>query len=109
MVHRYKPELYQYVEYLVRNYTEDNFKRWRKYVVMSICMYFYIATYIITVSNESIRMMIIEFIFCYHVIELYERYYNIKIYQKKEFECKTNKVSIFDDDYHSELFDIKKS
>jgi hypothetical protein len=109
MVHRYKPELYRYVEYLVKNYSEDNFKRWRKYVVMSICIYFYIASYIVTISNHSIRLMIIEFIFCYHVVELCERYYKIKIYQKKEFECKKNSVSVFDDNYHDELFDIKKS
>ena len=111
MVHRYKPELYKTVENMVNTYTEDNFKRWRRYIVLIVCVYFYLASYIVTISNESVRQMIIEFILCYHLVEIYERYNKSKfrLYQIKEFECTTHKASVMDDNYHPELFDIKKS
>jgi len=111
MVYRYKPELYKIVEGLVNNYTEENFKRWRRYVVLSVCAYFYLASYIITISNESVRMMIIEFILCYHLVELFERKNksNFRLYQIKEFECTQHTTSIINNNYHPELFDIKKS
>ena len=111
MIHRYKPELYKFVDNLVNTYTEDNFKRWRRFIVLTLCSYFYLASYIVTISNESVRQMIIEFILCYHLVEIYERYNKskFKLYQIKEFECTTNKVSVFENNYHPELFDIKKS
>lgn len=111
MVHRYKPELYKYIEYLIDNYNEENFKRWKKYLVVSVCVYFYLASYIIEISNASVRMMIIEFLLCYHIIESYDRYNKtkFKFYQIKEFDYKES-ITVFEDDsYHSELFDIKKS
>lgn len=111
MVYRYKPELYKIVEGLVNNYTEENFKRWRRYVVLTVCAYFYLASYIITISNESVRMMIIEFILCYHIVELFERRNKstFRLYQIKEFECTQHTASVMNTEYHPELFDIKKN
>lgn len=110
IVHKYKPELYKIVEKLINNYTEENFKTWRRYIVLIACAYFYFASYIITISNESVRQMIIEFIICYHLVEIFERrnMNKFKLYQTKEFECTRYTTSVIDNNYHSELFDIKK-
>lgn len=108
MVYKYKPELYNVVEELVNNYTEENFKRWRRYVVLFLCVYFYFASYIVTISNESVRQMIIEFIICYHLVELFEHRNKFRLYQIKEFECTRHSASVPDNNYHPELFDIKK-
>jgi len=80
-------------------------------VVLIVCAYFYLASYIITISNESVRQMIIEFILCYHLVEIFERRNKSKfrLYQIKEFECTQHTTSVMDDNYHPELFDIKKS
>lgn len=109
IIYRYKLQLYQHVEQLVHCYTEENFKKWMRYFVLSTCIYFYIATYLVTITNGIIRQMIIEFISCYHIIEIYERFNKskFKLYQIKEFECTKNENVIIKENYHPDLFDVK--
>ncbi len=115
IVHRYEPEFYSLVKYLIDNYTEKNFKRWKRKINMFICIYVYILTYIMDFSNGIIRHIIIEYVVCYFLIELYEKYTDGKFKpQSKEYECKTNDIEIINnlketETYDLDLFDIKKS
>lgn len=99
VVQRYEPEFYNLVRYLINNYTEKNFKRWKLKVNMSICLYIYILTFILNFSNESIRQIIFEYVTCYYIIEFYQKYSEGKIHilKPKEFECNTKDTDIIND------------
>jgi hypothetical protein len=117
IIARYEPEYYSLVKYLINNYNEKNFKRWKLKINMSICIYLYLLTFFINISNENIRQIIIEYVMCYFLIEFYEKYTtgNIQILLPKEYECSTKDNEIIDDliksnnNFDTELFDIKKS
>ena len=118
IVVRYKPEIYNLVKYLINNYTSKNFKRWKRKVTIFCCVYLYIATFFVEISNSSIRQTIIEYLICYVLIELYYNYMKgeLKIFNNKEFECNTNSddniidnlIKKNDDLIDNDLFDIKK-
>jgi len=102
VVQRYEPEFYNLVRYLINNYTEKNFKRWKLKVNLSICIYLYILTFILNFSNETIRQIILEYVTCYFIIEFYEKYSAGKIHilnmlKPKEFECNMKDTDIIND------------
>ncbi len=117
IVQRYEPEFYNLVRYLINNYNEKNFKRWKRNINLTMCVYIYFATFLINISNESIRQIIVEYIICYFLIESYENYINgrLQILRTKEFECNMYDTQIIEnlidtnDNYDPDLFDIKKS
>lgn len=117
---RYKPEVYKLTKFLINNYTPKNFRRWKRKLTLSICIYFYIITYIIDISCTSIRLTIIEYIICYGIVELFDKIKSgeIKIFKEKEFSCSSNDDAIIDDlikknnsndGFDEYFFDIKKS
>lgn len=113
IVQRYQPEFYSLVKYLINNYTEQNFKRWKRKLNITLCIYAYILTFILDFSNNSIRMIIIEYMSCYFLLEIYEKYNNGNFKnQNKEFEFIKDdiiKIELKDNEiYDKELFDIKK-
>jgi hypothetical protein len=113
-VHRYEPEIYLYVKYFINNYTEQNFKRWKRKFNIYICIYAYILTFILEFSNSSIRQIIIEYMTCYFVIELFEKYNNGNFKnQNKEFEFEKDDIIKNElnqnQNYDKNLFDIRKS
>jgi hypothetical protein len=116
IVQRYEPEFYSLVRYLINNYTEQNLKKWKRKFNIAICVYAYILTFILDLSNNSIRMIIIEYMICYLLLEMYEKYTNGYFKnQSKEFEFTNDqniKIELKEkekENYDSELFDIKKS
>ena len=98
IVNRYQPEFYTFIRFLINNYTEDNFRKWKLQLNIGICCYIYTLTYIIELSSTSIRQMIIEYIICYFFIETYYKYINGKLFvQKKQFECNDKDNQIMKD------------
>ena len=101
------------VRYLINNYTEQNFKRWKRKFNIVLCLYAFILTFILDFSNNSIRIIIIEYMSCYFLLEMYEKYNNGNFKnQNKEFEFNRDDVIktelIESENYDPELFDIKK-
>lgn len=114
IIQRYEPEFYSIVRYLINNYTEQNFKRWKRKFNITICIYSYILTFILDFSNGAVRQIIIEYLTCYFLLETYEKYNNGNFKnQNKEFEFDRDEVIKTEltesENYDKELFDIKKS
>lgn len=111
VVHRYEPEFYKLIKYLIENYTEKNYKKWKRKVNVYVCAYIYALTYVIEITNMTIRQIIIEYMICYFLLDTYYKYMEGKFTpQNKEYDYNTNEFDIIDDKkYDSELFDIKKS
>ena len=114
IVNRYEPEFYALVRFLINNYTVQNFKRWKRNLNLILCIYVYILTYFLHITNEILRQVIIEYIICYFLLEFYDKYNMGKFKnQDKEFEFSKDDDITTDlkenDNFDKELFDIKKS
>ena len=99
IVQRYTPEVYNLSRYLINNYNEKNFKRWKRKVNLTLCIYFYLITYIIDITNISLRVTIIEYVICYIIVELIDNIKkgDIKIFSEKQFSCSNNDDNIIDE------------
>ena len=53
-VDRYNHECYLLTKYLINNYTLDNFRKWKKIVTISICIYILIYLTIFDVNNYNL-------------------------------------------------------
>ena len=120
IVERYKTDVYKLVRFLINNYTPKNFRRWKRKLTLTLCIYFYLITYLTDISNTSIRLTIIEYIICYGIVELFDKIKSgeIKLFKEKEFSCTNNddiiideliKKNISNDGFDEYFFDIKKS
>ena len=119
IVERYKTDVYKLVRFLINNYTPKNFRRWKRKLTLTLCIYFYLITYLTDISNTSIRLTIIEYIICYGIVELFDKIKSgeIKLFKEKEFSCTNNddiiideliKKNISNDGFDEYFFDIKK-
>lgn len=118
IVCRYEPEFYKITQYFINNYTEDNFKKWKRNITLIICMYLYLITFLIEITKQSVRILIIEYIICYFLIDMYTNFENIRIVQSKKFECLSNDDKIVDslvksgklntNVFDTKIIDIKK-
>lgn len=99
IVHRYEPEFYNIIRFLINNYNERNFKKWKRNITITLCIYFYTMTFIIDITNNLIRQIIIEYIICYFVIETYEKYTSgrLNIINNKEYDCSNKDSDIIND------------
>ena len=120
IVERYKPDVYKVVRFLINNYTPKNFRRWKRKLTLTLCIYFYIITYITEINCYTIRLTIIEYVVCYGIVELFDKIKSgeIKLFKEKEFSCTNNDDNIIDDlikknisndGFDEYFFDIKKS
>jgi hypothetical protein len=96
IVCRYEPEFYKITQYFINNYTEDNFKKWKRNTTLIICMYLYLIACLIDITNQSVKNLIVEYIICYFLIDMYTNFDNIRIVQFKKFECLSNDDKIVD-------------
>lgn len=95
ILQRYEPEYYSLVRYLINNYNDKNFKNWKKKVNIFLCIYIFLLTFIIDITNNYVRQMIIEYMICYNIIEIYEKYMSGNLYiqkQNKIYECNNDKL-----------------
>jgi hypothetical protein len=94
IIQRYEPEYYSLVRYLINNYNDKNFKKWKKKINIFICVYIFLLTFIINITNSSVRYMIIEYMICYYIVETYENYINGNLYiqtHNKIYKCNNDK------------------
>jgi len=99
IVQRYTPEVYNLSRYLINNYNEKNFKRWKQKVNLTMCIYFYLVTYIIDITSISLRVTIIEYLICYIIVEIIDNIKkgDIKIFSEKQFSCLNNDDNIIEE------------
>lgn len=94
IVNKFHPEIYQITKYFINNYTNDNFRKWKRISMISICSYLFIYVSIVEISSGMIRQAILEYVVCYIIIDLYEQGFYNKYIQRKHISTET----IYDDD-----------
>ncbi len=72
-VERYEKEFYALTQYLINNYSIDNYLYWKRIIVISACIYACIALLIITFTNGVLFIYIIQYTICFLIIEQFEQ------------------------------------
>jgi len=67
--HKY---FYSYTKYIINNYTAENYRRWKRNIVLGISLYLIILLLIFKINNQILIIYIVQYIFTYFVIDIIE-------------------------------------
>jgi hypothetical protein len=77
IVERFDRDIYSVTRYLVNNYSDDNYRKWKRYVTFTICLYLIAYFSRVEVKSQVIKVHIIQYLICYVMIEVIERRYQM--------------------------------
>ncbi len=77
IVERFDRDIYSVTRYLVNNYSDDNYRKWKRYVTFTICLYLVAYFSMVEVKSQVIKVHIIQYLICYVMIEMIERRYQM--------------------------------
>ncbi len=104
IVERFDREVYSLTRYLINNYSEDNYRRWKRNVTFVICSYLFIYFSVAEITSSMLRIYILQYVICYVIIEIIERRYYNEVFHI--FNTKTAVFTYTDDNF--ELIGDKK-
>ena len=91
---------YSFTRYAINNYTIENYRRWKRNIVLCISLYFIILLLIFEINNNLLIMYIIQYLLTYFIIDVIE-HNKIDILLKKLKDKPKNKlykeIDILDD------------
>ncbi len=76
-VERFDREVYSLTKYLVNNYSDDNYRKWKRYVTFVIGFYLIICVSLIEINSQYLKIAIIQYLICYVIIEVIEKRYQM--------------------------------
>lgn len=77
IVERFDSEVYGLTRYLINNYSDENYRRWKRNITFTICIYLIIYLSFVEITSSLLIIFIIQYLICYVIIEFIERrYYN---------------------------------
>jgi hypothetical protein len=71
---RFEKETYMISRYLINNYTPEKFVKWKRIVIGCISVYMYIIFSLIDISNDIVKLYILQYVTSFIIIDLYEHY-----------------------------------
>ena len=101
----YEKHVYQMVRYFINNYSYDNYHRWKRYLNVIICGYIFIYSQVVTINNETIRILLFEYISSFIIIDFIENRVYTRIFHQfrlmensgPKINCLTNQFEFRDD------------
>jgi hypothetical protein len=73
IIEKYQPEFYKLTKYIIKNYTLENYRLWKKSIIIFSCCYFSILLYFITITKQLIFIYILEYLICFIILEQIEQ------------------------------------
>jgi len=75
IVEKFDKEVYSLTRYIINNFTEDNYRRWKRNITFVICSYLLIYLSFVEINSNILRIYILQYMICYMMIEVIERKY----------------------------------
>ncbi|KKL76099.1 hypothetical protein LCGC14_2048260 [marine sediment metagenome] len=72
-VERYEAEFYTFTQYLINNYSIDNYRYWKRLFVMTACVYACLVLLLVQLTNQLVFFYIIQYVICFLIIEQFEQ------------------------------------
>jgi len=73
VVEYYQPQIYKITRHVINNYTFENYRRWKRNVVLSSCIYLLILLLFIEITNVLMFIYVIQYIISYVFVDLIEQ------------------------------------
>jgi hypothetical protein len=70
---RYNPEFFELTQYLIKNFTIEKYRYWKRIVVICFCIYICILLLFIKVDNRLIYIYIIQYAITFIITEQFEQ------------------------------------
>ena len=78
---RYNYRFYRLTRYLINNYTEENMRRWKKYVILSLSFYLIVILYFTEITSFLLIIYIIQYLIIFLIIDIIEQKKYLRMYQ----------------------------
>lgn len=69
IVERVEPEAIELATYVIDNYTPENFRRWKKWIVIPTCLYLILFFSIFETTSVILIQYVLQFLICYYIID----------------------------------------
>lgn len=98
IVELFEPQFYDITRYVINNFSNDKFQKWKNYTIISSLLISYICFIFIEINSALIRLYILQYIVCYVYLDIYEN--SGSVIKKelvsfiKKHEKTTNKILI---------------
>lgn len=104
-VKQYHDKIYLFTKYFINNYTYDNYRLWKTYLTIIICIYIYILTCFINITSSHIRYIITQYIICSITID-YIQNKNTSYSILKKIKLMKNKLNKSDQNSHTYEYNL---
>lgn len=72
IVEKYEHEAYRLSRHLINNYSVDNYRKWKRGVTLTICVYIIIYLSFTEVTSQMLIKQVIQYIICYFIVDFIE-------------------------------------
>ena len=72
IVEKYEPEFITLTKYLIRNYSFNNYRYWKRIVVLTVCGYICIVLWRVQVTSQMLFFYIIQYGICFTIVDQFE-------------------------------------
>lgn len=73
----FSDDLYKITRHLINNYSEENFRKWKNYVVGTLLSASFLYFYLVDINSQVIRIYILQYTFCFFFFDIKDNKYNI--------------------------------
>lgn len=97
IVQRFENEIHEVTRYIIENYSEDNYRIWKRNIIFLVCIYFLTYLSFVEITSQIIQLYIVQYMICYMTVEIIERKTLTCI---PKFFSKKDKPYTYDDNCH---------
>lgn len=70
---RYDREFLVVTQYLINNYSAENYRYWKRVVVLSVCAYASLILLVVELTNSLVLLYIGQYVICYILVDQFEQ------------------------------------
>lgn len=85
-VYYYEEDIYRLTKYFVNNYSDENYKMWKNMFLFPTLFISYFYLYYVEINSFLLRIYILQYLFCYIIIELKNKNIVKKVFPKNRSE-----------------------
>src|ERR1700722_17595385 len=64
-VSKFDHEICELIKYLIEHYSEENYRLWKRYVTLLVCLILFMYFSLFEIDSVTIRIYIIQYVICY--------------------------------------------
>lgn len=75
VIERFSTDIYALTKYLVNNYTNENYRKWKRRITLILCLASIVFLYCFEINSNKLIISILQYLVCYVIIDMIENNY----------------------------------